>query len=181
MAWILRVFGQDAAMKRLVSILWLFWMITTPTWAADLQSGAKLAFFGMHFIDTSTEGAINGLREDEVARIEMIEAYIAEQFTERGFDMLDVAPVQADLDRIVNPADCNYCDVLMARELGADYSVTGEVQKVSNLILAMNIVIRDAPEGQYVKGMSVEIRGNNDKSWLRGVRYILKNNIFRGQ
>lgn len=161
--------------------MWLIWLMAAPVGAADLKPGAKLAFFGMHFIDTSTEGDINGVREDEAQRTRMIETYIAEQFTERGFELLDISPVQSELDRIVNPADCNYCDVLMARKLGADYSVTGEVQKVSNLILSMNIVIRDAPEGQFAKGMSVDIRGNNDKSWLRGVRYILKNNIFRGQ
>ena len=166
-------------MKRFLMALAVLAATGTPAAAADLIPGAKMAFFGMHFIDTSTEGAINGIREDETKRIELINDYIAEQLTERGFRLMDLAPVQKTIDRTVNTADCNYCDVLMARELGADYSVVGEVQKVSNLILSMNIVIRDAAEGQYAKGMSVDIRGNNDKSWLRGVRYILKNNIFR--
>lgn len=147
--------------------------------ANELTPGAKLAFFGIHFIDTSTEGAYNGVRADEQARLDMIEAYVAEQFVDRGFTLLDITPVQEDLDRIVNPADCNFCDVLMARKLGADYALVGEVQKVSNLILSMNLVVRDAPEGQYAKGMSVDIRGNTDDSWLRGMRYIIKNNIFR--
>lgn len=166
-------------MKRLLMTLAVLFGWSTHAIAAELVSGTKLAFFGMHFIDTSTEGAINGIRQDEVERIELINDYIAKDLTERGFTLMDLAPVQKTIDRTVNTADCNYCDVLMARELGADYSVVGEVQKVSNLILSMNIVVRDAAEGQYVKGMSVDIRGNNDKSWLRGVRYILKNNIFR--
>lgn len=166
-------------MRCLLIVIALFLVPAPKGLAEDLTPGAKLAFFGMHFIDTSTEGAINGLREDEVERIEMVNAFIADYLTERGFTLLDLAPVQKTIDRTMNTADCNYCDVLMARELGADYSVVGEVQKVSNLILSMNIVVRDATEGQYAKGMSVDIRGNNDKSWLRGVRYILKNNIFR--
>ncbi|MFK7941793.1 MAG: DUF3280 domain-containing protein [Paracoccaceae bacterium] len=168
-------------MNRILMALGLIGLLVLPAGGAELKPGAKLAFFGMHFIDTSTEGAYNGVREDETARVALIEAFIIEQFSDRGFKFLDISPVQEDVDRIVNPADCNYCDVLMARKLGADYSVTGEVQKVSNVILSMNIVIRDAPEGQFVKGMSVDIRGNNDDSWLRGVRYILKNNIFRSK
>ncbi|MEO1492238.1 MAG: DUF3280 domain-containing protein [Pseudomonadota bacterium] len=147
--------------------------------AADLKPGATVAFFGIHFIDTSTEGAYNGVREDEVARMDMITEYVRGQFAEKGFDLVDISPVQQDLDRIVNVADCNYCDVLMARELGTDYALVGEVQKVSNLILAMNLVVRETETGQVAKGLAVDIRGNTDKSWLRGIRYILKNNIFR--
>lgn len=149
--------------------------------AAEISPGARVAFLGVHFIDTSTEGAYNGVREDETARLKLVEAYVAEQFAERGFTLVDISPVQATLDRTVNVADCNFCDVYMARELGADYSLVGEVQKVSNLILSMNLVVRDAAEGQHVKGMSVDIRGNNDQSWLRGMRYIIRNNIFRSR
>ena len=147
--------------------------------AAELKPGASVAFFGIHFIDTSTEGAYNGVRPDEVARMQLITDHVRAAFTEKGFDLVDISPVQDDLDRIVNVADCNYCDVLMARELGVDYALVGEVQKVSNLILAMNLVMRETEKGQVAKGLAVDIRGNTDNSWLRGIRYILKNNIFR--
>ena len=147
--------------------------------ADGIRPGASIAFFGIHFIDTSTEGALNGVRADEQSRIAMLDAYVVEEFTKRGFTLLDVAPVAADANRVANVADCNFCDVIMARKLNADYSMVGEVQKVSNLILSMNLVLRDAEEGQHARGMSVDIRGNNDKSWLRGMRYILRNNIFK--
>ena len=53
----------------------------------------------------------------------------------------------------------------MAAKLGARYAVTSEVQKVSNLILSMNVVIRDAATGDAVRAYAVEIRGNTDESW----------------
>ncbi|MEO0993907.1 MAG: DUF3280 domain-containing protein [Pseudomonadota bacterium] len=164
--------------EALATLLILF---STTAVAAEISPGAKIAFFGVHFIDTSTEGAVNGVRADEVERIALVERYVAEQFTERQLELVDITPVQSDLDRIVNPADCNYCDVLMARKLDADFTLVGEVQKVSNLILSMNLVMRETAEGQFVKGMSVDVRSNTDESWLRGMRYILKNNIFRGE
>ena len=153
-------------------------MICAPL-AAEIKPGASIAFFGISFIDTSTEGALNGERADEKARIALLNAYIEEQFTKRGFTLLDVSPVDTEFNRVANVADCNFCDVLMARKLEADYSMVGEVQKVSNLILSMNLVLRDSEGGQHARGMSVDIRGNNDKSWLRGMRYILRNNIFK--
>lgn len=166
-------------MKLIVIITGLWLSAVAPVWADAIKPGSSIAFFGVSFIDTSTEGAVNGTREDEIARIELLNTYIAEQFTERGFKLVDISPVDTEINRVRSVADCNFCDVILARKLNADYSMVGEVQKVSNLILSMNLVLRDSEEGQHARGMSVDIRGNNDKSWLRGIRYILKNNIFR--
>jgi hypothetical protein len=67
----------------------------------------------------------------------------------------------------------------MADRLGADYVLVGEVQKVSNLIISMNLVMRDVESGVMVRGLSVDVRSNTDESWLRGMRYILKNHFFK--
>ena len=45
-----------------------------------LEPGASVAFFGMHFIDTSTEGAINGVREDEATRLALLEESVRARF-----------------------------------------------------------------------------------------------------
>ena len=143
-----------------------------------LEPGASVAFFGMHFIDTSTEGAINGVREDEAARLALLEESVRARFAEEGFDLLDLAPVSEELDRTLNPANCNGCELRMAERLGADYALVGEVQKVSNLILAINLALRDVESGDLVRMLAVDIRGNTDDSWLRGGRYILNNHVF---
>ncbi|MFB2595783.1 DUF3280 domain-containing protein [Paracoccus sp. p4-l81] len=148
-----------------------------PVGAPDFPTGS-VAFFGLHFIDTSTEGAVNGARPDQAQRLDMARDFVAEQFSSAGFEMLDLAPVQATLDRTANPAHCNGCEVKMARELGADYALVGEVQKVSNLILSMNLVLRDAETGQAIRAAAVDIRGNTDDSWRRGISYLLRNRIF---
>lgn len=145
----------------------------------EVRRDADVAFFGITFIDTSTEGAYFGEKTAERARIGLLEDEVRQRFTAEGLTFVDLAPVREDLDRIVNPAKCYGCDVRMAQALEADYVLVGEVQKVSNLILSMNLVLKDAEDGAFVRGRSVEIRSNTDDSWLRGIRYILKNNIFR--
>ncbi len=144
----------------------------------DIEPGAKVAFLGMHFIDTSTEGAMNGVRDDETARLALLEAEVRERFETEGFDLLDLAPVTEELERTLNPANCNDCEVRMAEQLGADYSLVGEVQKVSNLILSMNLALRETESGEFVRMLAVDIRGNTDDAWLRGGRYILNNHFF---
>lgn len=139
------------------------------------------AFFGLTFIDTSSEGEIGGVRDDETARVALTEDYAREVLQEHGLVLADLAPVEDELARTLNPASCNDCDLRMARELGARYAISGEIQKVSNLILAMNLYVRDARTGEYLRGQAVDVRGNTDDSWLRGMRYILARNVFAEQ
>ena len=47
--------------------------------------------------------------------------------------------------------------------------------KVSNLILNMNLVLKDVPTGAVLSGGSVDIRGNVDESWRRGLDRLLRN------
>ena len=49
------------------------------------------------------------------------------------------------------------------------------VQKVSNLILNINLELRDAATGQTLDVGSVDIRGNTDESWRRGARRLAEN------
>ena len=57
--------------------------------------------------------------------------------------------------------------VELAERLGADYSLVGEVQKVSNLIQSMNLALREADSGNLVRMLAVDIRGNTDEAWPR--------------
>ena len=66
-----------------------------------------------------------------------------------------------------------------AAEMGARYAISGEVQKVSNLILSVNLHVRDAETGATVRAGAVDIRGNTDDSFRRGYSYLLRNLIFR--
>lgn len=148
---------------------------------AEVQEAGTLAYFGVHFIDTSTEGAYNGIRPDETARVAMAAALVADEMRDRGFELMSNAPVADRLAGVTNPTRCNGCDVAMARDLGAEYVMAGEVQKVSNLILNVNLVLRNVETGQVLRSGSVDIRGNTDESWQRGFRYLLRNVIFRDQ
>ncbi len=173
--------NRDSGHFVLIALLGL-WVVLAPQSAKadDLWSGKSAAFFGVAFLDTSTEGAVKGARVDEAERVELVRGFIAEQFAERGVTLVDLAPAQEELDRTLNPARCNGCELRMAQRLGADYAIVSEVQKVSNLILSLNIQVRDPETGRNLRASSVEIRGNNDDSWLRGMRYILERAIFSG-
>src|SRR5439155_944610 len=58
---------------------------------------------------------------------------------------------------------------------GAERIARCWVQKVSNLILNINIEVRNAATDETVYVKSVDIRGNTDETWLRGVRRLVDN------
>ena len=54
-------------------------------------------------------------------------------------------------------------------------AVTGTVQKVSNLILNVNVYV--AGEDGTERAFSADIRGNTDESWRRGLDWLIRNRL----
>jgi hypothetical protein len=76
---------------------------------------------------------------------------------------------------------CNGCELDTARSRHADRVLIGWVQKVSNLILNINIQIEDAATGAVLLNKSVDLRGNTDETWRRGVSVLVKSMVEKGQ
>jgi hypothetical protein len=134
----------------------------------------KAAVFDFELLDTSLQGEMDGPRGDEAQRL----IRTSEQIAESGkFAVLDIAPV-TDAAHAANLQACGGCDVDLAQKLGADLAITGVVQKVSNLILSLNIYLRDTRSGQLVTSMSADFRGNTDESWQRTASYLLRNRLL---
>ncbi|MHC2175601.1 hypothetical protein ACVIQW_004988 [Bradyrhizobium diazoefficiens] len=91
--------------------------------------------------------------------------------------MLDIAPVR-DAARHANLQACGGCDLKLAGQLGADLEITGMVQKVSNLIINLNVYLRDVKTGTMITVASADMRGNTDESWTRTMSYLIRNRLL---
>lgn len=147
--------------------------------SAPLQAAEKIAFLGLVMLDNTPDGVANGPAAADLERIALLEAMVAERFVQEGYELMDLAPIAEDIDRVANPANCYGCDTRMAVKLGADFVLVGEVLKVTDALLAINLQLRAAADGTVVKGGGLNIRGNTDDTWRRGMRSILNNRIFR--
>ena len=140
---------------------------------ARSRRGAQNCDFRLRIRRHRIEGATNGPRADESARLAWLDHEMRRRLSRSGrVDVVDVANV-ADRTRARDLRTCGGCDAGFAGELGARYSVTGWVQKVSNLILNMNVVVRDAGTGEVVLSKSVDMRGNTDESWSRALDWLV--------
>jgi TolB-like protein len=141
-------------------------------------SAPKVAVFDFEMVDTSLQGAANGPRADEAARLARVTDELRRDLAQSGrVDVVGITPVAAQAGAS-NLQDCGGCDAQLARRLGAKYSVTGWVQKVSNLILNLNVVVRDAESEKIIWGKSVDMRGNTDESWSRALDYLVRNYLL---
>ena len=152
-------------------------MLANGAWAEEPK--ATVAVFDFELYDTSLEGEVRGLNEAEQQRLGMISGLLRRLMVESGrYQVVDLTPVAAEIEAAGYFRGCNGCDVAIARQLGTALAVTGVVQKVSNLILNINIYIRDTVSGGLVKAMSADIRGNTDQSWSRGVSWLVRNRLL---
>jgi len=167
--------------RRLLALTALPLLSPLGAGAADalLKSIVMLEF---ELIDQTLDRASD---EAQRERLKKISSLLRQQFIDKGFyRVLDTAPQQAMIDDMKSRFklhDCNGCDIDIGRALGADRVMTAWVQKVSNLILNINIQINDVASGQPLLNKSVDIRGNTDASWERGIRYMVRSIEEKGQ
>jgi Protein of unknown function (DUF2380) len=135
------------------------------------------AVFNFGFDDTSLQGQEQGIQADQQARLRALDSQLRDMLVKSACcSLVDVAPV-AKQAQPIDPWNCQGCDLDLARKVGAKISVTGWVQKVSNLILNINLVARSVTTGQVISTGSVDIRGNTDESWSRGLSYLLRDRM----
>ena len=161
-------------MKAASVLIALTLMVSAPARADPL----KVAVFDFELVDTSLQGEVDGPRADEQRRLMNTGDQLRKGMAESGkFAILDIAPVNAAAHDS-NLQACGGCDVQYAQQVRADLAVTGVVQKVSNLILNMNVYLRDTHTGALVTSMSADFRGNTDESWSRAAVYLLRNRLL---
>lgn len=153
-------------------------MLTLMASAPVHADPPKVAVFDFELVDTSLQGEVYGPRGDEQDRLMRAGDQLRKALAESGkFHLVDISPVNAAAHGS-NLQACGGCDVQFAQKLGADLAITGVVQKVSNLILNINIYLRDAHTGRLVTLASADMRGNTDESWSRAMSYLLRNRLL---
>jgi Protein of unknown function (DUF2380) len=156
-----------------LATLWVLLFVSCGTSVAQ-----SVAVFDFELIDTSLEGATRGVRPHEQERLARLSDQLRQLLRDSGrFSLVDITPIAGEA-QANNLQTCGGCDTRLAQRIGAELAITGTVQKVSNLILNMNIYIRDTSSGVTVAAMSADMRGNTDESWSRTLNWLVRNRLL---
>jgi Protein of unknown function (DUF2380) len=116
--------------------------------------------------------------EEEQARLKVVnEELIKLVRNDRRFTIVDAAPIAKDIETAAPLSACNGCEIDLAKKVGGQIAFTGLIDKASATVLSMQIGIVDVTKGQIQRTGSVVIQGNTDESWLRAVRWLMKNRL----
>lgn len=137
-----------------------------------------VAFLGL-YLQNDNE-ALEPTSASEKSRIDKVAAEFKSRLDESGRYDVRVPPPQvaAKIRSGQTPGACNGCEIAYAKETGGDLVAWITVQKVSNLILNMNVYIGNVKANKLIFVHSVDIRGNTDESWTRSLNYLLDNYLF---
>lgn len=143
---------------------------------AASETHPPIAFFGFHLINTSLEPT----QPVEEQRVRMLDDLFRDKVgAAPGFTLIAIPPdMAAKIAEGPWIGDCNGCERDFAKTLGAGWAGWGTVQKVSNLILNINLYLEDVGSGRMEFVKSVDIRGNTEESWHHGLDYMLRHYLF---
>jgi hypothetical protein len=162
--------------KSVVLLAILIWAASVRMAGAQAGAVPRVAFFGFDLINSSLEPR----HPMEDRRLRMLDHLFREKLDASG--RFKIVPIPPDMQKEIaeGPAirNCNGCQRDLAKRIGADWAAWGTVQKVSNLILNINVYMEDAQTSKTIFIKSVDIRGNTEESWRHGLDYLLRNYLL---
>ena len=146
--------------------------------SSAMAASKSVAFLGVHLQNDNemyepTSGA-------ERTRMANTEKEFVKALDDSGSYKVLPTPhdVRARIEAGQSIGDCGGCELDFGKEIGGDIVAWINVQKVSNLILNMNVFMADTATGKRIFTHSVDIRGNTDETWARSLAYLVKNYLL---
>jgi hypothetical protein len=159
-------------------ILALYFAVVTmavPGLAQENGSPPSLLVLNIELVDSS--GEVTDQRADHERRLAAVREILASELAAREvYAVVDASPIQAEIDATRERQylhACNGCEIRFAREVDADRVLTGHVRKVSSLIMALWVDIKDADSGRPVLREVLDFRGDTDQAWQRAALYLV--------
>lgn len=149
-----------------------------PSSAWSIEKPPSVAVLDVRIINDN-EG-LDPLSDAEQARVVKLETQLKSALAgSKRYRIVHVTPdVKAAIDKGQFVGECGGCEADFGKKLGADRIAWVTVQKISNLILNLNVYIADVATNKMTFLKSVDIRGNTDESWSRSMTYLLKNYLL---
>jgi hypothetical protein len=138
-------------------------------------SPLKLAFLGTRFLNDNEK--LEPTTDAERHRLAALEPQFTSSIeSSRKYEIISLTEdVRAKIATSQPLGQCGGCEATFGKELHADRVAWMTVQKVSNLILNMNLYVADPKTDKLTFLKSVDIRSNTDESWSRSLKYLLDN------
>ena len=149
--------------------------------AADAPAGPakSVALLNVQFLNDHED--LEPTTAAERARLALIASLFKAKLEASGRYAFVSIPADAAAKISAGPevGACGGCEFGYGKALGADTAAWIVVQKVSDLILNINVYMADVAARKLAFVHSVDIRGDTDESWRHGITYLVKNYLLQ--
>lgn len=150
----------------------------TASTAGTPAAKTSIAVLGVNLSNVKED--LEPTTDEEKARLPKVEELFRSRLD--GSGRYSVVPLPDEMRAKIAAGQaiglCGGCEIDFGKSLGAELVTWVEVEKVSNLILLMNVYVSDVSTGKVTFFKSVSMRSNTDESWLRSIDYVLKNYLL---
>jgi hypothetical protein len=155
--------------------------VCSATMDAPSEPAKSVALLNVEFLNDHED--LEPTTGAERARVALIASVFKAKLEDSGRYTFVSIPAEAAGKIAAGPevGACGGCEFDYGKQLGADYAGWIVIQKVSNLILNINVYMGDVAARKLAFVHSVDIRGDTDESWTRGIAYLVKNYLLAGQ
>jgi Protein of unknown function (DUF2380) len=164
-----------------VTVMRVAVMLTAVTMIGSAGARAapvKTAFLPFTLEDTSRPDPAALPDPADVARLHAAEAVVRRLLLRSGgYVAVNTKPIASAI-AANDLVGCGTCAAALAREVGAQAVVTGWVQKVSDLIINMSVVIRSAQTGKMIAAGNASLRGDTNIAWTRGATWLVGHRLL---
>jgi len=152
----------------------------------EKQAGAiapvKLAVFDFELEDFSGGAGIIPESDKDRKQLRLATETVRRLLTESGrYSLVDASHANAPNVGAHNLNKCDGCDAAIARELGADQSLVGTVNRISQVEYGVTFRLRDARTGKLLAVERTDLRMGANYSWNRGAAWLIKNRLLQRQ
>ncbi len=137
----------------------------------------KIAVFGFELQDVSPAGALGKVTTSEASLQKATTAAREELKNSGRYGIVSIDGVDAKPARGRALRDCDGCEAEIARKLGAQQTMIGIVQRVTQTDYYVVVVMRDASTGKIVNAQVANFAGG-EEGRASGVRRIIKRQVL---
>ena len=154
------------------------WPYPPAAAAAPSEPAKSVALLSVQFLNDHED--LEPTTDAERARVGLIASLFKAKLEASGRYTFISVPTDEAAKIAAGPevGACGGCEFGYGKELGADMTAWIVVQKVSDLILNINVYMADVATGKLAFVHSVDIRGDTDEFWTRGLTYLVKNYLL---
>ena len=153
-----------------------------PDKQVNAVAPVKIAVFDFELEDFSGGAGLVPESDQDREQLRLATEPARRLVTESGrYSLIDVSHADAPEVTAGTLHKCDGCDAAIARQLGADQSLVGIVNRVSRMEYGVTFRLRDARTGALISTEQTDLRMGANYSWNRGAAWLIKNRLLEKQ